>query len=50
MVMMYDREIGPYFFENGEGETATVNGEKYCYIIDAFLRPALNDIDNHDSL
>ena len=47
---MHDRVIGPYFFKNGEGEAITVNGERYRYMIDTFLRPAVNAIDNHHSL
>lgn len=44
--MVNDWVIGSYFFENGEGDAVTVNGERYRYMIDTFLRPVLNDTDN----
>ena len=36
---MCDRIIGPYFFENAEGFTETVNRERYRHMINTFLTP-----------
>ena len=35
--IMCDLIIGPYFFENAEGFTETVNGEIYRHMLNAFL-------------
>jgi hypothetical protein len=35
--------IGPYFFENEDGSAVTVNGERYRFMIENFLRPALEN-------
>ena len=35
--VMCDRIIGPYFFENAEGFTETVNGERYRHMLNTFL-------------
>lgn len=32
---------GPYFFEEG-GQTVTVNSNRYCHMVETFLRPRLN--------
>jgi len=36
--------IGPYFFENAEGHTVTVNAEHYTVMLDTFLH---NDLHPH---
>lgn len=42
--------IGPYFYENENGETVTVNAERYCQMLNTFLRPELRrlqlDLEN----
>lgn len=42
-----ERIIGPYFFENAHGASATVNGAEYRTMLDNFLRPA---VENHPQL
>lgn len=37
--------IGPYFFENENGEAETVNGERYRQMLNNFLWPRLEDMD-----
>lgn len=37
--------IGPYFFENEEGATVTVNAERYRGMLTDFLWPRLDDMD-----
>lgn len=37
--------IGPYFFENDNGERVTVNGERYRFMLMDFLWPQLDDLD-----
>lgn len=37
--------IGPYFFENDEGATITVNSERYRRMLIEFLWPILNGMD-----
>jgi len=37
--------IGPFFFENDEGDSATVNGERYRRMLTSFLWPFLRNID-----
>ena len=32
---------GPYFFEE-DGQTVTVNADRYCHMIETFLRPKIN--------
>ena len=39
--IMCDRIIGPYFFENAEGFTETVNRERYRQMLNTFLRPVV---------
>ena len=39
---MCNRIIGPYFFENAEGFTETVNGERYRYMINTFLSTVIH--------
>jgi hypothetical protein len=36
--------IGPFFFENGVGQTLTVNGERYRAMINDFLMPQLDEL------
>ena len=40
--------IGPYFFENDDDTTVTVNSQRYCHIITEFFSPAIevNDLKN----
>ena len=40
--------IGPYFFENDDGTTVTINSERYSYMITAFFLLAIeeNDLEN----
>jgi len=40
--------IGPYFFENNEGQTVTVNGERYRSMITEYFWNELEDIDVED--
>ena len=40
--------IGPYFFENEDGNAVTVNGLRYREMITTFLWPKLEDIDIDD--
>lgn len=37
--------IGPYFFENEEGVTQTVNSHRYSQMIADFFWPEINDMD-----
>ena len=37
--------IGPFFFENEQGAAVTVNGVRYCAMINDFLFPALEEED-----
>lgn len=37
--------IGPYFFRNAQGNTVTVNGDRYRQMLNLFLFPKLEDID-----
>lgn len=37
------RIIGPFFFEDNDGNGVTVNGERYRDMVQNFLRPALSD-------
>uniref|UniRef100_A0A8D8SNF8 DUF4817 domain-containing protein n=2 Tax=Cacopsylla melanoneura TaxID=428564 RepID=A0A8D8SNF8_9HEMI len=42
-----DRVIGPYFFENEDGNSITVDGTRYRAMINNFLRPA---VENHPQI
>ena len=37
--------IGPYFVENGDGTTVTVNSERYGYMITDCFLPAIEEYD-----
>lgn len=37
--------IGPFFFEDDEGVTVTINGERYRHMLTNFLWPFLQNID-----
>ena len=37
--------FGPYFFEDGNGQTVTVNGQRYIDMINDFLIPKVNEIN-----
>ena len=37
--------IGPYFFENDDGTTVTVNSERYGHMITDFFLPAIEEYD-----
>jgi hypothetical protein len=37
--------IGPFFFEVDEGDTVTINGERYRHMLTSFLWPFLQNID-----
>ena len=39
------RIIGPYFFEDGNGQTVTVNGQRYNDMINDFLIPKVNEMN-----
>lgn len=41
--VMADRVIGPYFFENEEGQAEKINGARYRTMLEMFLRPAIQD-------
>ena len=36
-----ERVIGPYFFEDEDGNTVTVTGDRYREMLENFLRPAV---------
>lgn len=40
--------IGPYFFENNNGQTVTVNSDRYAAMIRDFFGPALQAFDGFD--
>lgn len=40
---------GPYFFEENN-VTVTVNSERYCVMLQTFLRPKLNELDDSDNV
>ena len=40
--------IGPYFFENDDGETVTVNGERYGRMLTDFFWPQIEDMGTDD--
>lgn len=40
--------IGPYFFENDEGDTVTVNGDRYGKMLTDFFLPAIEPMDTDD--
>lgn len=40
--------IGPYFFENQDGTTVTVNGPRYRNMINNFVLPKLENIHIRD--
>ncbi|EFN78794.1 hypothetical protein EAI_16705, partial [Harpegnathos saltator] len=40
--------IGPFFFENAAGQAITVNGARYCDMINQFFVSKLQDIDVDD--
>ena len=48
--IMHDRIIGSYFFENEEGVTETVNGERYRNILNIFPAPVADHMDNRNEL
>lgn len=37
--------IGPYFFENDEGQTVTVKGDRYGRMLTEFFWPQIEDMD-----
>jgi len=39
--------VGPYFFEEG-GETVTVTSNRYCEMLENFLRPRLDEFDDSE--
>ena len=39
--------VGPYFFEEG-GETVTVTSNRYCEMLENFLRPRLEEFDDSE--
>ena len=44
-----NRVIGPYFFENRDGESITVNSDRYLNMLKKFYLPALrrhNEVDD----
>jgi hypothetical protein len=41
--------IGPYFFENEDGQTVTVNGERYRHMLTSFVWPQIDE-DELDEL
>ena len=48
--IMCDRIIGQYFFENAEGFTETVNGERYRHMLNTCLRPIVIYLRNRRKL
>ena len=47
--IMHGRVIGLYYFEN-EGVTETVNGESYRNMLNTFLAPVVEQLDNRNEL
>ena len=41
--------VGPYFFEEG-GETVTVTSNRYCEMLENFLRPRLEEFDDSEDV
>jgi len=39
--------VGPYVFEEG-GETVTVTSNRYCEMLENFLRPRLEEVDDSE--
>ena len=39
--------VGPYFFEEG-GETVTVTSNRYCEMLEKFVRPRLEEFDDSE--
>jgi len=39
--------VGPYFFEEG-GETVTVTSNRYCEMLENFLRPRLEEFNGSE--
>jgi len=39
--------VGPYFFEEG-GETVTITSNRYCEMLENFLRPRLEEFDDSE--
>ena len=48
--IMCDRIIGPYFFEDANCFTETVNGERYRHMLNPFLRPVAIHLRNRHEL
>ena len=48
--IMCGRIIGPYFFENAERFTETVNAERYRHMLNTFLRPVVIHLRNRHEL
>ena len=44
----YGDIIGPFFFENGQGATITVNGEGYRAMLNEFLFPKIEENDMNE--
>ena len=45
-----DRIWGPYFFEDSDGRTVTVNTERYCNMIKDFVQPKVEELENIDNV
>ena len=41
---------GPYFFEDSDGRTVTVNTERYCNMIKDFVQPKVEELENIDNV
>ena len=37
--------VGPFFLENGNGQTAAVNGERYSEMLDEYFIAAVNGMN-----
>ena len=48
--ILCDSIIGPFFFENTECFTETVNGERYRHMLNTFLRPVVIHLLNRHEL
>ena len=47
---MHDRVIDNYLFKNEEGVTETVNGKKFRNLVNTFLAPVVEQMDDRNEL
>lgn len=49
MKRLHERVTGFSFFKDGESKTFNMNGERYCCMVDIFLKSILNKIQQGDT-